>query len=65
MDIEKVKEIIKSRINATKEEYDRQEKLYKASQRYAAPDYGWFAGRTKAFNEALELIGIIDKPNNK
>lgn len=65
MNIEKVKTTIKKRSEATKAEYDLQVKLHEKDPKYALPDYGWFNGRITAFNEALELIGMIDKPNNK
>ena len=65
MDIDKLKEIIKKRKKATKAEYDMQAKLHETDPKYAMPDYGWLKGRMSAFNEALELIGMIDKQNNK
>jgi len=65
MDIEKVKEIIKGRISGAKGIYEMQEVQHKKDSRYPAPDYGWYEGRVSALNEALELIGMIDKPNNR
>ena len=63
MNVEKVKTTIKTRISATKAEYKRQSDLHQKDNKYAAPDYGWFDGRVGAFNEALELLGMIGKPN--
>ena len=65
MNKEKIIQIIKSRIKATEEQLNREISLYEADKRYAYPDYGYADGRTKAFNEALELIGMLDKENNK
>jgi hypothetical protein len=65
MDVEKVKKLINDRISREKEEIKRQEKLYASSPRYGAPSYSYHEGRIRAFKEVLELVGMIDKPNNK
>ena len=59
MNKEKLKEIIKERINATYKEYSRQTNLYMEDKRYAKPDIGWFDTRIKTFKECLELIGML------
>jgi len=61
MDKTTVMNIIRKRIDEAKEELSRQEQLYAKDKGHAKPDYGWYATRIRAFNEALELIGMIDK----
>lgn len=65
MKVEKVKELIRAHISEEKEEIKRQEKLYTADKRYSRPNYSYHEGKIRAFTEALELIGMIDKSNNK
>ena len=42
-----------------------QEKLYTADKRYSRPSYNYHEGKIRAFIKALELIGKVDKSNNK
>jgi len=65
MEVEKVKELIKDRIAKEKEELKQQEKLYTDDKRYGRPSYSYHEGKIRAFTEALELIGMANKPNNK
>jgi hypothetical protein len=65
MEKDKVIELIRNRIKSDDEELQREIKLYEQSAKYAAPDYSYYAGRKKAFKEAIELIGMLDKKNNK
>lgn len=61
---EKIIALIKKRIASTQAEYDRQKDLYDKDKRYVQPDYCWCDTRIKAFNEALELIGMLDNNHN-
>lgn len=69
MDKNKVINLIKIRIKSDEVELQREIKLYEQNgtyaPKYAAPDYSYYAGRKKAFKEAIELIGMLDKKNNK
>lgn len=69
MEKSKIVEIIKGRINSDEVELQREIKLYEQNGTYApkydVPDYSYYAGRKKAFKEAIELIGMLDKKNNK
>ena len=65
MNKEKIIQIIKGRIKATEEQLNLETSLYASDKRYAVPDYSYADGRIKAFDEALELIGMLDKENNK
>ena len=65
MDTDKAKKLIKARISREKKELKRQEILYATDPRYSCPDYAYHEGRIRAFTEALEVIGMIDKQNNK
>ena len=69
MDKSKVINLIKARIKSDEEELQREIKLFEQNgtyaPKYAAPDYSYYAGRKKAFKEAIELIGMLDKKNNK
>lgn len=69
MDKNKVINLIKVRIKSDEVELQREIKLYEQNGTYApkydVPDYSYYAGRKKAFNEAIELIGMLDKKNNK
>lgn len=69
MDKNKVINLIKVRIKSDESELQREIKLYEQNGTYApkydVPDYSYYAGRKKAFNEAIELIGMLDKKNNK
>lgn len=61
---DKVAEIIKKRIRETREEYAQQKE--RSSERgYAVCDSGWYEGKIRAYKEALEVIGMLDKENNK
>ena len=61
---EKIISLIKKRISDEEKEYQRELELHHNSERYAQPNYSWFYGRIRAFREALELIGMLDKENN-
>jgi hypothetical protein len=69
MEKDKVIELIRMRIKSDEEELQREIKLYEQNGTYApkydVPDYSYYAGRKKAFKEAIELIGMLDKNNNK
>jgi hypothetical protein len=69
MEKDKVIELIRMRIKSDEEELQREIKLYEQNGTYApkydVPDYSYYAGRKKAFKEAIELIGMLDKKNNK
>lgn len=69
MDKNKVINLIKVRIKSDEVELQREIKLYEQNGTYApkydVPDYSYYAGRKKAFEEAIELIGMLDKKNNK
>ena len=69
MDKSKVINLIKARIKSDEAELQREIKLYEQNGTYApkydVPDYSYYAGRKKAFKEAIELIGMLDKKNNK
>jgi len=61
---DKVAEIIKKRIKETKEEYAQQKE--RCGERwYDMYDIGWYEGKIRAYNEALGVIGMLDKENNK
>ena len=61
MNKERLKEIIKARIIATDEEYNRQYSLYEKDKKYAKPDYKWYDTRIKALNETLQLVGMLEE----
>ena len=69
MDKNKIINLIKVRIKSDEIELQREIKLYEQNGTYApkydVPDYSYYAGRKKAFKEAIELIGMLDKNNNK
>jgi len=68
MEKSKIVEIIKGRIKSDEVELQREIKLFEQSgtyAKYAVPDYSYYAGRKAAFKEAIELIGMLDKKNNK
>lgn len=69
MEKSKIVEIIKGRIKSDEAELQREIKLYEQNGTYApkydVPDYSYYAGRKEAFKEAIELIGMLDKKNNK
>lgn len=69
MEKSKIIELIRNRIKSDEAELQREIKLYEQNGTYApkydVPDYSYYAGRKKAFNEAIELIGMLDKKNNK
>ena len=69
MEKDKVIELIRKRINSDEAELQREIKLYEQNgtyaPKYAAPDYSYYAGRKSAFKEAMQLIGMLDKKNNK
>ena len=68
MEKSKVIELIIKRIKSDEAELQREIKLFEQSGTYAkydVPDYSYYAGRKKAFKEAIELIGMLDKKNNK
>lgn len=58
MKAEKIKQLIRTRISKEREEIERQKKLYGVASNY-------HNGKIKAFEEALELIGMFGKINNK
>lgn len=43
------------------EEYNRQHSLYEKDKKYAKPDYTWYDTRTKALNEILQLVGMLEE----
>lgn len=56
--------LIKKRIMETKEEYAQQKE--RCSERgYAVCDSGWYEGKIRAYTEALEILGMLDKDKNK
>lgn len=69
MEKSKVIELIRSRIKSDEAELQREIKLYEQNgthaPKYDAPDYSYYAGRKEAFKEAMQLIGMLDKKNNK
>ena len=65
MDKNKVINLIKLRIKSDEEELQRQKKFFEENFEYLAPDYPYYAGRKSAFEEAIKLIGMLDKKNNK
>ncbi len=64
MEKNKIIALLKERIASTQAEYDRQNDLYNKDKRYGKPDWSWYDARIKAFNEALELIGMLDNKHN-
>ena len=64
MEKNKIIALLKGRIASTQAEYDRQNDLYNKDKRYGKPDWCWCDTRIKAFNEALELIGMLDNKHN-
>ena len=65
MDKEKIIEILKKRVRSENDELQRQISLYEKDKRYAKPDYSYTNGRISAFKETIELIGMLNKKNNK
>ena len=69
MEKNKIIELIRKRINSDEKELQREIKLYEQNGTYApkydVPDYSYYAGRKSAFEEAIGLIGMLDKKNNK
>lgn len=65
MEKSRIIELIKERIELAKNQLQREIALYEKNKCYAVPDYSYYNGRMSAFNEAIELIGMLDKKNNK
>ena len=69
MEKSKIIELIRNRIKSDEVELQREIKLYEQNGTYApkydVPDYSYYAGRKSAFEEAIKLIGMLDKNNNK
>lgn len=61
---DKVVSLIHKRIKETMEEYAQQKERCSESG-YAVCDCGWYEGKIRAYNEALEVIGMLGKENNK
>jgi hypothetical protein len=65
MEKSKIIELIRNRIKSDEEELQRQKRFFEENFKYAVPDYSYYAGRKEAFKEAMQLIGMLDKNNNK
>ena len=65
MEKSKIIELLRNRIKSDDEELQRQKRFFEENFKYAAPDYPYYAGRKSAFEEAIKLIGMLNKKNNK
>lgn len=65
MNKDKVVEIIKKRIEETKVEYAQHLKRCEESEGRMVCDSVWYEGKIRAYMETLEVIGMLDKENNK
>lgn len=62
---EKLIERIRAKIEDTEKEYKRQCDLWDRDERYSRPDADWRYTRIRAFNEVLELVGMLDNSHNR
>ena len=65
MEKSRIIDLIKERIEHAENQLQREIALYEKDKGYAAPDYDYYNGRVSAFKEAIELIGMLGKENNK